>query len=76
MSNIQQWSFKQPTEEGYYMINSGDVVTDLNMEPVKIFKKDNILFLTDFKGDTFPLSNTHSSYKFLNITLVSKDLDS
>lgn len=75
METTIEWSFNKPTEEGYYMINSGDVVTDNNMEPVFIFYIDTRLFVRDFRGEVFPLSNLHSSFKFLNISQLSKQID-
>ena len=73
-SNVE-WSFEKPTEEGYYMINSGDVVTQNNMEPVHIFHKDNVFFVKSFSGEIYELSKIHNSYKYLNISQLSKNLD-
>ena len=48
MQSEVEWSFDKPQKEGFYMMNSGDVVTENNMEPVQVFKKDNTLFIKDF----------------------------
>jgi hypothetical protein len=75
MKNSTEWSFDKPKNEGFYMINSGDVVTESNMEPVKVFEKDNVLYIKDFSGVIYELSEVHSSFKYLNISKLSKDLD-
>lgn len=75
MKNSTEWSFDKPTKEGFYMMNSGDVVTESNMEPVKVFEKNNILYIKDFSGVIYELSEVHSSFKYLNISKLSKDLD-
>lgn len=75
MKSSVEWSFEKPKKEGFYMMNSGDVVTENNMEPVKVFKKDNILYILDFSGEVYELSKVRNSFKYLNISKLSKDLD-
>jgi hypothetical protein len=39
------WKFKKTTKTGYYMINNGDVETELSMQPAKIYKNDGVLMV-------------------------------
>lgn len=67
------WSFDKPTKTGWYLINNGDVVTEDNMEPVRIYKNsDDTLMLEDFSGSVFLLEDILSCYKFLDIGYISK----
>ncbi len=75
MQSEVEWSFDKPEKEGFYMMNSGDVVTENNMEPIQVFKKDNTLFIKDFSGEIYKLSEVRNSFKYLNISQLSKDLD-
>lgn len=57
---MKLWSYKKPTQTGWYYCNNGDVVTWLSLDVIKLTDRDGAL--VDEVGH--PVEEYHQCFKF------------
>jgi len=64
---IKEWSYDKPTEAGYYLRCYGDVETENNVDPVKVVKVRDQMFVLDTKGERTSISTLSDHYKWAKL---------
>ena len=64
---IEHWDYAPPTQEGYYLMCYGDIITQANVWPIKIVEIRGQLHIFDTAGERSSVEMLSSSYQWAKL---------